>query len=399
MGKKDFRKGFGAALALTAAVCIAWEPVCRVIPWESLPFGLEMPRAAKISMVEDYLERYYVENVEKDQIDDMLYTGMMAGVGDQYTYYMTADNLNRYMDDSNGRFGGIGVEVSLTRDGETIVNRVNEGGPAEQAGILSGDIIIGVNGEDMRGKTREDIVVRIRGDVGKPVKVKVYRQSDNSTPEFEIVREEIVVKSVESRMLEDGMGYILITGFKENTYEQFMEAMEKLQEQGMRALVLDLRYNPGGSVRAVYQIGEEILPEGTMVYTVDNKENRRDYICDGEYTDLPMAVLVNGSSASASEILAGAVKDRGAGTLIGTQTFGKGLVQRLFILPDGSGLHITIQKYYTPNGTSIHGVGITPDEVVELPEEYAEVWEVAAIPEAEDTQLERAKEVLEREMR
>lgn len=195
------------------------------------------------------------------------------------------------------------------------------------------------------------------------------------------------------------MGYILITGFKENTYEQFMEAMEKLQEQGMRALVLDLRYNPGGSVRAVYQIGEEILPEGTMVYTVDNKENRRDYICDGEYTDLPMAVLVNGGSASASEILAGAVKDRGAGTLIGTQTFGKGLVQRLFILPDGSGLHITIQKYYTPNGTSIHGVGITPDEVVELPEEYAEVWEVAAIPEAEDTQLERAKEVLEREMR
>lgn len=399
MGKKDFWKGFGAALALAAAVCIAWEPVCRVIPWGSLPFDLEMPRAAKISMVEDYLERYYVEDVEKDKIDDMLYTGMMAGVGDQYTYYMTADNLNRYMDDSNGRFGGIGVEVSLTRDGETVVNRVNEGAPAEQAGILSGDIIIGVDGEDMRGKTREDIVVRIRGDVGKPVKVKVYRQSDNSTPEYEMVREEIVVKSVESRMLEDGMGYILITGFKENTYEQFMEAMEKLQEQGMRALVLDLRYNPGGSVRAVYQIGEEILPEGTMVYTVDNKEKRRDYICDGEYTDLPMAVLVNGSSASASEILAGAVKDRGAGTLIGTQTFGKGLVQRLFILPDGSGLHITIQKYYTPNGTSIHGVGITPDEVVELPEEYAEVWEVAAIPEEEDTQLERAKEVLEREMR
>lgn len=399
MGKKDFWKGFGAALALAAAVCIAWEPVCRVIPWGSLPFDLEMPRAAKISMVEDYLERYYVEDVEKDKIDDMLYTGMMAGVGDQYTYYMTADNLNRYMDDSNGRFGGIGVEVSLTRDGETIINRVNEGDPAGQAGILSGDVIIGVDGEDMRGKTREDIVVRIRGDVGKPVKVKVYRQSDNSTPEFEMVREEIVVKSVESRMLEDGMGYILITGFKENTYEQFMEAMEKLQEQGMRALVLDLRYNPGGSVRAVYQIGEEILPEGTMVYTVDNKENRRDYICDGEYTDLPMAVLVNGGSASASEILAGAVKDRGAGTLIGTQTFGKGLVQRLFILPDGSGLHITIQKYYTPNGTSIHGVGITPDEVVELPEEYAEVWEVAAIPEEEDTQLERAKEVLEREMR
>ena len=168
-----------------------------------------------LMILEDYLERYYVEDVEKEKIDDMLYTGMMAGVGDQYTYYMTADSLNRYMDDSNGRFGGIGIEVSLTRDGETVIGRVNEGGPAERAGILSGDIIIGVDGEDMRGRTREDIVIRTRGDIGKPVKVKVYRESDNSTPEFEMVREEIVVRSVESRMLEDGMGYILITGFKE----------------------------------------------------------------------------------------------------------------------------------------------------------------------------------------
>ena len=178
-----------------------------------------------------------------------------------------------------------------------------------------------------------------------------------------------------------------------------MTAMETLREQGMRALVLDLRYNPGGSVNTVYQIGDELLPEGTMVYTVDNQEKRRDYLCDAEYADLPMVVLVNGNSASASEILAGAIKDRGVGTLIGTQTFGKGLVQRLFFLPDGSGLHITIQKYYTPNGTSIHGVGITPDEVVELPEEYAEVWQVDSIPEEEDTQLKRAKEVLRQEMR
>ncbi len=332
MGKKDFWKGFGTAAALTAAVCIAWKPVCRVIPWESLPFGVEMPRSAKISMVEDYLERYYVEDVEKEKIDDMLYTGMMAGVGDQYTYYMTADSLNRYMDDSNGRFGGIGIEVSLTRDGETVIGRVNEGGPAERAGILSGDIIIGVDGEDMRGRTREDIVIRTRGDIGKPVKVKVYRESDNSTPEFEMVREEIVVRSVESRMLEDGMGYILITGFKENTCEQFMTAMETLREQGMRALVLDLRYNPGGSVNTVYQIGDELLPEGTMVYTVDNQEKRRDYLCDAEYADLPMVVLVNGNSASASEILAGAIKDRGVGTLIGTQTFGKGTAA---VLPAG----------------------------------------------------------------
>lgn len=399
MNKKDFWKGFGTALALTAAAAIAWNPVCRMIPWGSLPFGLEMPRSAKISMVEDYLERYYVEEVDGQDMDDMLYSGIMASAGDRYTYYLTKENLGRYMDDNNGSFGGIGVEVFLSREGETVVSRVNEGGPAERAGILAGDVITGVDGEDMRGKTREDIVVRMRGEIGRPVRVEVYRESDGSTQEFTITREEIVVRSVESRMLEDDIGYILLTGFKENTYGQFKEALEALQAQGMRALVLDLRFNPGGSLNAVYKIGEELLPEGTMVYTVDNQGERRDYLCDGEYTDIPLAVLVNSNSASASEILAGAIKDREAGTLVGTQTFGKGIVQRLFFLPDGSGLHITIQKYYTPNGTSIHGVGITPDEVVELPEEYAEVWETAAIPEAEDTQLEKAKEVLEREMR
>lgn len=398
MNKKDFWKGFGTAAAAAAVIGLAWNPLCRVIPWGVLPFGMELPRSAKISMVEEILEKNYVDGIDGAQLDDMLFTGLAAGVGDQYTYYLTADNLGRYMDDSNGHFGGIGVEVTTTRDGETVINRVNEGGPAEKAGILAGDVIIGVDGEDMRGKTREDIVIRMRGEVGRPVRVQVSRKSDGSTPEFEMEREEIVVRSVESRMLEDGMGYILITGFKENTYEQFMEAMETLQGQGMRALVLDLRYNPGGLVNAVYKIGDELLPEGTMVYTVDNKEKRRDYLCDGEYTELPLAVLVNGNSASASEILAGAVKDTGSGTLVGTQTFGKGLVQRLFILPDGSGVQVTIQKYYTPNGTSIHGVGVTPDEVVELPEKYAEVWQVSSIDEAEDTQLARAKELLEAEM-
>lgn len=399
MGKKDFWKGFAMALALVAAAGIAWQPVCRMIPWGSLPFGLEMPRSAKIGLVEDYLERYYVEEIDHDTIDDMLYSGIMASTGDPYTYYLTESDLGRYMDDNNGKFGGIGIEVTMTDEGETVIRRVNEGGPAERAGILEGDIIIGVDGEDMRGKTQQEIVVRTRGDVGQPVRVKVYRESDNSTPEFEMVREEIVVKTVESKMLEDGIGYILLTGFKMNTYDQFMEAVESLKVQGMRALVLDLRFNPGGLVNAVYQIGEELLPEGTMVYTVDNKENRQDFVCDGTYMDLPLAVLVNGRSASASEILAGAIKDHEVGTLIGTQTFGKGIVQRLFVLPDNSALHITIQKYYTPNGTSIHGVGITPDEVVELPEEYASVWSVESIPEEEDTQLKKAVEVLTQELK
>ena len=203
----------------------------------------------------------------------------------------------------------------------------------------------------------------------------------------------VVMESVSHRMINGNIGYISISGFKENTYEQFKAGLDELQEKGMKGLILDLRDNPGGLVKSVYQIGEELLPEGTMVYTMDKQENREDLECDGEYLDIPLVVLVNENSASASEILAGAVKDTERGTLVGMQTFGKGLVQRLFTLPDGSGLNVTIQKYYTPKGTSIHGVGVTPDEKVQLPEKYL-TTALTDIPEAEDPQLQKALEVM-----
>ncbi len=237
------------------------------------------------------------------------------------------------------------------------------------------------------------MAAKVRGEAGTEVTVTVRRGSTGETLEFTMIRGDVVMTTVSSRMLEEGIGYLSISGFKENTYEQFQEALQNLQEQGMEALILDLRNNPGGLVKSVYQIGEELLPEGTMVYTLDKNENRNDLVCDGEYLDISLVVLVNENSASASEIFAGAVKDTGRGTLVGTQTFGKGLVQRLFTLPDGSGLNITIQKYYTPNGISIHGVGITPDERVELPEEYQNTA-ISDIPAGEDTQLEKALEVL-----
>ncbi|WP_312059215.1 S41 family peptidase, partial [Anaerotignum sp.] len=173
---------------------------------------------------------------------------------------------------------------------------------------------------------------------------------------------------------------------------QFMAALKELQAQGMKGLVLDLRNNPGGLVRSVYLIGDELLPKGVMVYTEDKEGKREELICDDKYLDIPMVVLVNGNSASASEIFAGAAKDMGAATLVGTQTFGKGLVQRLFTLPDGSGLNITIQKYFTPNGISIHGTGITPDKVVELPAGYEDAKD---IPLVDDTQLKEGISVLD----
>lgn len=398
MKRKDFWKGFGAALALVLVVSVAWNPICRIIPWHALPFSVGMSREAKIDIIQSYLDKYYVEDLKEEQVEEMLYAGMMAGVGDRYTYYLTKENLKQYMDNSNGNFDGVGIEVYSTQDGEVIVSSVMAGQPAEAAGMKAGDVIIGVDDQDMRGSMLSDVAAKIRGREGTEVTIKVLRRSTGETMEFTMERAKVVLESVSSRMMEEKIGYISISGFKENTYTQFKEALDELQKEGMKGLILDLRDNPGGLVRSVYEIGEELLPEGTMVYTLDKNENRNDLKCDGEYLDIPLVVLVNANSASASEIFAGAVKDMDRGTLIGTQTFGKGLVQRLFTLPDGSGLNITIQKYYTPNGTSIHGVGIEPDEVVELPAEYQNTA-LKDIPERADTQLQKGMEVLRSEIR
>lgn len=396
--KKEFWKGFGAALALVLVVSAAWKPICRIIPWGSLPVQIPLSQSMKTDIIQSYLEQYYVEEFDEAQVEEMLYAGMTAGVGDRYTYYLPKENLEQYMGNSNGEFDGVGIEVYATQAGEVIISHVMEGQPAEQAGLKEGDVITGVDGEDMRGKMLSDVAAKIRGEEGSAVTITVLRRSTGETLEFTMQRALVVVESVSSRMMDGEIGYISISGFKKNTSAQFQASLNALQADGMKGLILDLRDNPGGLVRSVYEIGEELLPEGTMVYTLDRKENRSDLKCDAKYLDIPLVLLVNENSASASEILAGAVKDTNTGKLVGTQTFGKGLVQRLFTLPDGSGLNVTIQKYYTPNGTSIHGVGIAPNEVVELPEKYQETA-LTEIPETEDTQLQKALEVLRQEMK
>lgn len=395
--KKEFWKGFGAALALVLAVSVGWKPVCRMIPWHSMPFEIPLSRSAKTEIMESYLDKYYVEEFDETLVEEMLFSGMAAGVGDKYTYYMSEETLEQYLENTNGNFDGVGIEVYTTQDGEVVISRVMEGQPAQKAGMQEGDVIIGVDGEDMRGKLISDVAAKIRGKAGTEVTIEVLRKSTGETLKMTMQRAVVVMESVDSRMINGNIGYISISGFKENTYEQFKAALDTLQKGGMKGLVLDLRDNPGGLVKSVYQIGEELLPEGTMVYTLDKQEKRDDLKCDGEYLDIPLVVLVNENSASASEILAGAVKDTGRGTLVGMQTFGKGLVQRLFTLPDGSGLNVTIQKYYTPKGTSIHGIGIEPDEVVQLGEKYLTTV-LTDIPEGEDDQLQKALEVLQEEM-
>lgn len=396
MKKKEFWKGFGVAMALVLLLNLVWKPLCHMIPWHVLPFEISMSKDAKVDMIQSYLDKYYVEDIDQGKLEDMLCAGMLAGVGDKYTYYMPKEGLRQYLDNTNGNFDGVGIEVYATQNGEVIISSVMPGQPAETAGLQAGDIIIGVDGEDMRGKLLSEVAAKIRGEEGTAVTIRVER--DGAEKEFSMKRATVEVESVSYRMQEGKIGYISINGFKENTYTQFKEALTALQKEGMQGLILDLRDNPGGLVHSVYQIGDELLPAGTMVYTLDKKQNRKDLKCDNKYLELPLVVLVNENSASASEIFAGAVKDTARGTLVGNQTFGKGLVQRLFVLPDGSGLNVTVQKYYTPNGTSIHGVGIAPDAVVELPES-CQGTPTAEIPTEQDTQLQKGLQILREQVK
>lgn len=397
MNKKEFWKGFGTGLVVLVVCSLVWRSalIQQWIPWQSLPFELSMTKSAKIDLIKNHLEKYYVDDLDEDMMQEGMYAGMMAGVGDRYTYYLTADSLNQYMQSSNGHFEGIGVTVYTNEAGGVTVLSVVEGAVAEAAGILADDVITAVDGVDVAGMVLDDVASRMRGEIGSQVQVEVYRPSLGEKITFDMKRGDIVVQSVAGEMLDEKKGYIRLSGFKENTYEQFVTILEELKSQGMEGLVLDLRNNPGGLVRSVYQIGEELLPQGLMVYTEDNKGKREELVCDETYLDIPMVILVNGNSASASEIFAGAAKDMKRATIVGTQTFGKGLVQRLFPLPDGSALNITIQKYFTPSGVSIHGTGVTPDVVTESPEQYEDGMN---IPRAEDTQLKEGIHQLTTEM-
>lgn len=387
MQKKDFWKGFGAAFVLLAVIYFGGQFLAQMNI--ALPFG--MSNTAKICQIEEMLDTYYVEDYDKELAEELMYTGLVAGVGDPYTYYLSADSLAEQVEKNSGHFVGIGVEIYAGDDGYIVVSSVTPGGPAEAAGILAEDKITEVDGESITGKTAADVSALVKGEEGTDVTLTIFRESTGEVLEKTVTRQDIQVQTVSWRMMDDNIGYISITNFRENTYNQFKEALDTLEAEGMEKLVLDLRNNTGGLVKSAHEIGEELLPEGIMVYTMDKEGNREDTLCDDVYNDVPMVVLVNGNSASAAEILAGTIQDTGRGELIGTTTFGKGLVQRLFTLPDGSGLNVTIQKYYTPNGTSIHGVGITPDYEVELPEEYAQQTN---IPAEADTQLQKAVEVL-----
>ena len=338
---------------------------------------------AKLEELNRYIDQYYLFDYEEENLENGIYKGMMAGLGDLYTGYYTPEEYASFMETSNGSYSGIGAMLSQDYNtGIITVVRAFEGSPAAEAGMQTDDILYKVKGEEVTGKDLSLVVTDLKGEEGTDVELSILRGTD--VMDLTITRRNIEVPTVESRMVEGEIGYIAITEFDDVTDEQFFAALDALEAQGMKKLSIDLRDNGGGLVDVTCAILDRLLPEGLIVYTEDKYGNRQEEKSDAEnYFGGEMAVLVNGNSASASEIFAGAIKDYGVGTLIGTQTFGKGIVQSLFPLSDGSAIKITVSRYYTPEGNNIHEVGIEPDIVLE-PAEDSE----------DDVQLLKAIEVL-----
>ena len=322
---------------------------------------------AKLALIMYEIEDGYLYDIDYDALEEGIYKGMVDALGDAYSEYYTEEEYTELLESSTGEYVGIGVQVMQDEETNLItVYRVYEDAGAYEAGVLAGDIIYEVDGEDITDQDINTVVAKIKGDEGTYVEITVYREQTDEYLTFTIERRTFSDVTVEYELLEDGVGYIQITGFEEATYEQFLEALEDLTAQGMEGLIIDLRDNPGGLLTSVVDIADALLDEGVVV-SMEYKDGTGEvYTSESETQfDGELVVIVNGNSASASEVLTGALKDRERAIIVGTTTYGKGIVQSIFSLGDGSGLKITIADYYTPNGTSIHGIGIEPDITVE----------------------------------
>lgn len=351
----------------------------------------------KIDELMSYIDLYYNDDYDEEDIRNAIYAGTLEGLGDPYSVYYTADEYKDMQINTSGNYYGIGAALSQdAKTKEVTISKVYEGTPAEEAGLKDGDQIIKVNDTESTSKELSALVQEIRGEEGTTVHLQVYRALNNKTFEIDVERKNVELPSITSKMLDGGIGYIQISEFQSKTDEQFKSALADLKKQGMKSLIVDVRSNPGGLINTASNILDQILPEGTVVYTKDKYGKREDYTSDSNCLDCPIAVLVNENSASASEIFAGAIKDYNYGTLIGTKTFGKGIVQTVLPLEDGDAVKLTTAKYYTPKGNYIHGVGIEPD--IELTYKYSGP-EDEAYDMKYDNQVQKAIEVLNGEMK
>ena len=358
------------------------------------PADLDYDRIdSKIRLLQKVINKNYLFDEDPEAVENSIYTGMMEGLGDPYSIYYTEEEYKKLTEDSSGTYSGIGALLQQNPEtGICTIIKVFKGSPAEEAGLKNDDILFKVDGNEITGQDLDYFVTTyIRGEEGTDVEITVLRGDKLEEITMKVTRRSIDVPTVEYEMKENDTGYIQISEFELVTEEQFKEAVEALQAQGMKRLIIDLRNNPGGIVQTCVEMLDYMLPDGLLVYTAGrNGVGEKYYSDDGHEVNIPTVLLVNGNSASCSEIFAGAYKDFGRARLIGTQTFGKGIVQFVIPLGDGSAVKVTTQHYYTPNGFDLHGTGIAPD--VEIKPEEGD-----ALNGEHDAQLEKAMELLEKQ--
>ena len=349
----------------------------------------------KLSEIEKLLDKYYLYDVDEDAMEEGLYAGVLSGLDDPYTVYYSKEEADEYKESMSGTFQGIGVTIVSDKDTGTVkINRVYEDSPAEAAGLKAGDYFVKVAGKSCKDMDVTAVASAVRGDAGTTVDITVSR--DGEELDFTIERQSIDAQTVDSYMLDDAIGYIYVMEFDTNTYDAFDAAYKNLQEQGMKGLIIDLRENPGGDVNVCTKMLDDLLPEELFVYTEDKNGTVQNYEGTGDdQIDIPLVLLVNGDSASASEIFTGALQDYGVATVIGTTTYGKGVVQVLLNLDDGSMIKVTTANYYTPKGRNLNGEGITPDIEVELDGSLGYVLGDKPVSD-NDAQLQKAIEVLKK---
>lgn len=350
--------------------------------------GIDLNYEEKIDLILSYLDIYYLNDLDEQMIEDALAKGLMQNIGDKYAEYYTEEEFEQLVEEMSGEYAGIGVQIVMNDDDKVEVYKVFEGSPAQEAGIQIKDLLVEADGvRDF--ETLDDLVAIVRGKEGTTVDLVIERAGEEIPMTIE--RRKIETESIYSEMLSDTVGYIQIAEFNTATIQQFKAALDSLTEQGMTSVIMDLRDNPGGDYDSVVAICDRVLPEGVIVSVEDRQGGILTENSDPECLDIPIVLLVNENTASAAELFAMALHDYGMADIVGVTTYGKGIVQSIFRLVDGSGLKFTTEKYYGPNGDCIQDEGVEPDYVVELPDE---VYEDGVIYEEEDLQLQKAAELL-----
>lgn len=348
--------------------------------------------SSKLTKYREIIDKYFLGDVDDEKLEEGAIKGYIEGLGDPYTEYISKEDMDTYLDDTMGNFVGIGIYmIKNTQYDKIQVLSTIKGGPAEKVGIQAGDLIVSVDGVDYKASDMTVASNNIKGEAGTKVVVEILRGAE--TIKYEITREKVKVNQVEGKVISNNIGYIQFTSFDETTAEDFKAKYEELAKQNIKSLIIDLRNNGGGIVDQALEIADYMTDkDSVLLYEVDknNKETVRKSKNDA-IINMPIIILTNKNTASASEILAGALKDLGKAKTVGTTTYGKGVIQQILKLNDGSGIKITIEEYQTPNRNKIHKVGIEPDEKVELPES---VQNSLSIKESEDTQLQKAIEML-----